>query len=542
MNRTLQRLLPIAGALIGASLTAQAVEAQIGGSGAYDEYRTRATISIGGTARNFTASDSSGGHPDFGRLASSGVGRYVQMAAPNLDNEGKPVYNTHGFKIHTNWRDGAARNIIPTKTYIQARAGDVAGSTAPTEGMTITSAAAFAQWFRTAAGVNVASQTGLTLNYNAGSQSYVYDGTLDNFRGAGSPDYSYSFEADIPFIYENGHDWWVSVRTSGDALVFVDNRLVIDNAGGLGARPALAVDDTILVENSFVVGFSDSSSSAVSTNSGAAGAIQVQNSGEIAGDVLVGPGGDPATGIITARPDSITGVTGSLGARVPIAVVSDPTGMPPSTGNRLIKSTNVTWTGDLHYDALTIRNGSIVTVSGSCRVLCDGALTITQSSEIRMQAGAHLELYARGTVSINNTVTVNQITGDPNNVMIACLGTGGIFVDQNTDVYAHLACPIGPVDIGNSSTVFGTVTAHSARFSNNGQLTGMGGFAQSFGGASMMGQQRIHLDRLAWLAEDRTHSLHVFFANRTGQSSQLRLETSMQLLNVACLPDWNDGD
>jgi hypothetical protein len=82
------------------------------------------------------------------------------------------------------------------------------------------------------------------------------------------------------------------------------------------------------------------------------------------------------------------------------------------------------------------------------------------------------------------------------------------------------------------------VTADSCRFYNNGQLTGMGTFAAQWGGSSVAMNQRIHLDRLSWLDPERTHTLKIFFANRTGNASTFKLDTNMLLLNVAALPNW----
>lgn len=540
---TLQRRIPLTGSILCMLIAVQGAHAQLGDPEQYGGYRSRGTVTVGGTVRDFIPSGQTGGHPDFGKIANTGVGRYVRIPADALDSEGKPALHTRGFKVRTPWRDAAGRTIIPTKPYINALPGDTTGTTNTADGAGVTSASTFAQWFRTTPGVNSASSSNLSMTYNAAAHAYIFDGTLDNFRGAADPDYSYSFSAEIPFIYEAGHDWWVSIRTSGDAYVFVDDQLVIDNGSGMGARPALAVDDTILIENSSVVGFDNQAASAVSTNSTAARAIRVLNSGRITGDALVGPGGDPASGINCDRSNAISGDTGTLGARVPIAVVSMPTGMPASSGNREILGGTATLTGDLHYRDLLIRNGAIVTVNGTCRVLCGGTFTLRQGSEIRVSPGARLEVYAQSLVNINNTATINRVGGDPDSVIIACLGTAGIIVEENTNVWGHLACPLGLVDIGNSSTVYGSVTARSARLHNTGRLTGMGsGFTSTFGGSSTMGQQRIHLDRLGALDATRTHFLRIFYANRTNQASPLRLETNMLLVRVAVIPSGPGGD
>ena len=55
-------------------------------------------------------------------------------------------------------------------------------------------------------------------------------------------------------------------------------------------------------------------------------------------------------------------------------------------------------------------------------------------------------------------------------------------------------------------------------------------------------ERRLNEDRLAWLTENRTHRLRVFFANRLGQASNLRIESNCTLLNIAAMPRWNEND
>jgi hypothetical protein len=371
---------------------------------------------------------------------------------------------------------------------------------------------------------------------------FAFDSSIDGFKGPGD-DFSYTLETEAPFVYERGSasvggGWYISTKTNGDIWVYIDDHLVIDGAAGLGTRPALVVEKGLLVENSAIVGFNNDGASAVSTNSIDPAVVQVLNSAQIDGDVMVGPGGEPATGIVMDRADSITGSVGSLGQEMEIDVVSAPAGMPPSAGNRLIKNAPAVLTGDLHYQDLTIRTGAIVTVVGATRIVCDGDFSIEQSSEIILAPDATLELYVWGFVSIRNIVNINANSGNPDRVLIAALGTGAIVVDNNVNVFAHLVAPDGLIDMGNSVSVTGTATAESAHIHNTGKLTAMGawGAGSKMPVTSMAMTQRIDLDRLSWLTENRTHRLRIFFANRLGHRSNLRIETSMTLLKVAAMP------
>jgi fibro-slime domain-containing protein len=536
MTRRKTRTLVHFSALAAAGCT-PALLAQTGDP--YAGYRNRTQVTLPGTIRDFVPFDQ-GGHPDFKRLANAGVGRYVYVSDPTLSTELVPVVVTSGSKVRTNWTDARTRPIIPTKSYIDPRAGDAAGSVFSTSGGTASTAANYSQWFRTIDGVNTASFHPTTLQFDSSTQAYVFQGTLDGYTG-GAPDYTYSYAMDIPFVYERGQDWYLTVRTNADAWVYINNKLVIDNAGGLGRRPAIVVQNSLSLDNSTAISVPGGMIS-VSTNSTSGGAVSVQNSGQIGGDVLVGPGGDPRSGIVTARPDAITGITGSLGEPMAVDIVQVPTGMPPSVGNLSILNEVRTLSGDIHANTIRISGNGIVRIAGPTRILCDANFLVETGSQILLDPGARLELYCRGSITLRNTALINVApsSGDPDRVILAC--EGNISVEQSVQVVGHLVAPRGTVSLYNSCTLIGTITANSASLRNTSGLIAMGSFGQSFGGVTMAGSQRIDLDRLAWLTENRTHRLRVFFANRLGQASNLRIESNCTLLNLAAMPRWHEND
>src|SRR6185436_13125712 len=96
---------------------AQGALAQLGDPDQYGGYRSRGTVTVGGTFRDFTPAGQDGGHADFGKITNTGVGRYVFIPADALDADNRPAFHASGSRVRIPWRDAAARTIIPTKTY-----------------------------------------------------------------------------------------------------------------------------------------------------------------------------------------------------------------------------------------------------------------------------------------------------------------------------------------------------------------------------------------------------------------------------------------
>jgi hypothetical protein len=126
-------------------------------------------MSIAGVVRDFHAVDETNGHPDFQIMPPGGSGLYYGCAADLLDDDGKPMFSSGGYKQSAPWQDAQGRSIIPPKDYIKPANGDVSGSMSDTPGGAQTSDEAFAQWFRDVPGVNLAKNVSISLNVNAGT-------------------------------------------------------------------------------------------------------------------------------------------------------------------------------------------------------------------------------------------------------------------------------------------------------------------------------------------------------------------------------------
>lgn len=504
------------------------------GKDSFESYRTREKITVGSVVRDFRPAWLSGGHPDFVRAASGGAGRYARIAADGLDASGKPVLATTGHRLLTDWTDGKGRPVISTKPYITARPGDAAGSVSPAAGGAVSSGAAFAQWFRDLPGLNQTRRSEITLAYEPSGSVYAFDGSLDT-AFSGSPDYTYTYELEIPFVYEQGKGWYFATATNADVWVYVDGQLVIDAGSGLGPVSALAVDGTIKMSNTASVSGPAGSAVAMSTNSTAAGAVELKNASKVTGDVLAGPGANPGTAI-TGIASAVTGARGALPTAVPMPAVSAPTGLGAGVGDRIYSGG--THTVATSFLAKTVRLDGVTTlnIQGDVVIHAEEMFDAGNASTVNLMPGATLTIYVGKDFYLHNGAKINVNTGDPSRVLLVNLGASTVLMDNGGEFVGRILSPMGEVRLGNDITVTGAILARSAELVNNGKLIGVGNVSDLLYGPQQVGLQWIDFDRLGWLSEGRTHTLHVFFANRLNAASHLRLETNMVLLNLAVVP------
>jgi fibro-slime domain-containing protein len=278
-------------------------------------------------------------------------------------------------------------------------------------------------------------------------------------------------------------------RVTGEALDSAGNPIAPHLANSFSLPPNsscytipdLAADGQVRINNQSRVDSFDSrlgpygggnvgAAGSIGTNSTGASMLANENSSDILGHALVGPGGDPAVVYSTHPTSTLRGDLDSLSRSIPDPVVPMPAGMPPSTGDYLCNGP-VLVTSDLHVDGFELRSPG--------RMLIDGDRTIYVDSDFEMNTkggsdfgtleltpGSTLTLYVLGDIRIIGHV--NFQGGDPTRCRIYKLGAGAITIDSNVSrVVARIVAPDGALVARQGAEVFGTFRGDSIDLDNN---------------------------------------------------------------------------
>jgi hypothetical protein len=433
----------------------------------YASYRGRASVSLGVTDRTFTSTS----NPDFaGTAATAGAGRYEKIAADTLAADGKPVFNSTGYLVSTDWKNSAGQPIIAPRSYINSAAGDTSGAMSATAGGAVTSATSFNQWFRTTSGVNTASASSMAMIWNG--SSYVFDGSLDTFNNKNN--FDYTAEVDTTFIQDSTRNYYINVATGAEAFVYIDGKLVIDGGGGM---PSTAADPG-LPGGHFDVDVYNQVSNKQTYHK-----HQYDDSYN--------------TAHIDIAQDTQLLFHSIVGANTHLLRV------------QVYNTDNGGW-GTYSFAA-----GSQVAENWISAGL-DRTFLAADLTQLRFDFRT-LALMAHTDPGSSHADTVHRAGGL--DIRITDTVTGKVIYELAT--YHH----------GTAPTDYATLRAEYNAQQNNAIAGPMPGMTQ-----------RIDISRLAGLDDGTTHTIKVFFANRTGSPSNFHFETNIDTLDLVALPVVKDFD
>ncbi|HVU65337.1 MAG TPA: fibro-slime domain-containing protein [Phycisphaerales bacterium] len=207
------------------------------------------TMTFNAVIRDFKSAGERGGHPDF--EAFSGSDASVGLIQDTLDSDGKPVFlSNYGKSGCAGFTNSAGQRIMPSMA--DASKGDKVGTLAANTSKQLTSSAAFSQWYRDVAGVNVSKVIPIVLNRVAGTNRYVFDSATDEpykTRGGFFPingelygnysttgkNFHFTTEVSAKFVYSKADNAVFTFTGDDDLWVFINNKLVMD-LGGLHAK------------------------------------------------------------------------------------------------------------------------------------------------------------------------------------------------------------------------------------------------------------------------------------------------------------------
>ncbi|MHC5023871.1 MAG: DUF7305 domain-containing protein, partial [Planctomycetota bacterium] len=215
----------------------------------------------------------------------------------------------------------------------------------------------------------------------------------------------------------------------------------------------------------------------MATNSTLPGMVLITQNSTVFGDVLIGPGGDPAV-VVDADQGLITGTVGELGETVTVEPIVVPGDMPPysATDIDVAVGATVTISGDHHVDLFNIRRNAVVTIQGDVRVHCEDRFLIGKNARVLIPDGSSLSVWCETQCRLYGPDTIlNPDTANPDKVRLYMMGSdpwNDQLVANGSETYitARVYAPDNILDLDQSTEFFGTFMGKGIALNNTSNL------------------------------------------------------------------------
>jgi len=206
----------------------------------------------------------------------------------------------------------------------------------------------------------------------------------------------------------------------------------------------------------------------IGTNNTERGWVFISNDGVINGDVVVGPGADPA--YVITNHGTITGNQYEMPAPNTLESVTVPSSLASMGSLGKLSGGNVTASGK--YDKIDLGNNGTVTIKGPVTLYVTGDVSLGNGAQIIVDGttpNSSLTLYLGGNLSSNNSSNINNLTQNPHNMEIFALDScTKITLKNSSAFYGAIYAPKAQVISDNFAAVYGSVIADAFSLSNTG--------------------------------------------------------------------------
>jgi len=237
---------------------------------------------------------------------------------------------------------------------------------------------------------------------------------------------------------------------------------------------ALFADDAITLYNSATIdqynNGPEDGSLQVGTNNTTKREVAIKNDAVINGDVLVGPGGDPA--VVIENKGTITGDTGSLAEENELTDVTVPAALVALPSSGTISGNTTLPAGSYKYSSIDLDKDKgtpeVLTINGHVTLYVTKIVGLKNSAEIKINPSCSLVMYIGINLDGGNSSSFNNTTCIPKNLQIYGLNSCTSVVFKNgSALYGTIYAPNANVTFNNSAAAYGAVVANSFEQKNS---------------------------------------------------------------------------
>jgi hypothetical protein len=252
-----------------------------------------------------------------------------------------------------------------------------------------------------------------------------------------------------------------STGTAGTAVRTVGSKL----KGSSALWSAVSLSAEVSLSSTSRIAPVSGSSLKVRTNTVTANGVSLSSNATIQGDVVVGPGGNPAT--VISDPDRVMGTKSAAPQALSLPAVTPPSGLP-NRGSVTISGVE-TISSDGRYSSLTLKNAT-VQIQGNVTIYVTGDMTIKSSSTLWVQDGSSLTVYVGGVFSQKGGV-IKEVNLQPEKLQIYGTSTcTSIDIGSSGTACAAIYAPAAKCSIGSSSTLVGVFSGKKLELSSSSEL------------------------------------------------------------------------
>lgn len=206
----------------------------------------------------------------------------------------------------------------------------------------------------------------------------------------------------------------------------------------------------------------------IGTNSTEDGAIKLHFVGDLKGDIIVGPGSDPAKVIDQGMHFEVTGEMSAADEEKNILILT----APPLDYKGATPHGTITESGT--YSQINSIHGKTITIDGDITLNITGNVTLGNNSMLVINPSSSLTLFIAGTFEMSNGGGINNLTEKPPKCRIYSTATTEIDYDfDNTGTfYGALYAPNANVTVRNNAIIYGAIVAKELNIDNSSEIYG----------------------------------------------------------------------